>query len=53
MRAYWECYLPSPDWNSAERFLQPRIVQSQGMRDGIYAVLPSQFDRSSLPQRLR
>ena len=38
--------------NSAEPSLQPHIVQPQRVRDGIYAMLSGQLDRS-LPQRLR
>jgi hypothetical protein len=51
-RAYVMELLTHYTRNSAEPLLQPHIVQPQRVRDGIYAVLSSQFDRS-LPQRLR
>ena len=44
--------LTSEGGNSAEPPLQPHVVQPQRVRDGIYAMLSGQPDRS-LPQRLR
>jgi hypothetical protein len=38
--------------NSAEPSFQPHVVQPERVRDGIYAMLSGQLDRS-LPQRLR
>src|SRR5580658_11163806 len=43
--------LASEGGNSAEPSLQPHVVQPQRVRDGIYAMLSGQLDRS-LPQWL-
>ena len=32
--------------STAEPFLQPHIIQTQWVRDGVHAVLPGEFDRS-------
>jgi hypothetical protein len=42
------CLAPE-DGNSIQSLLQSRIVEAQWVRDGIYAVLSGQLDRS-LPQ---
>jgi hypothetical protein len=44
--------LASEGGHAAESSLQPHVVQSQRVRDRIYAILAGQFDRS-LPQWLR